>query len=188
MAEGKDDKKSRQSAQEQVEQTTRRAAQTAAEVGGRVAALSVEVVKRSNEGAEHVWETSRQVARQLTDQAADQIRRVFGFSGDDAQKALADTSRSLSAVLESTNAIASASEEFSRQWLDTVRKTFDQTISRSEALSRCRTPHEVLGVQADLARENLDTVLHGSRRLAEISARVAQEATNKMSERIRSAA
>jgi phasin family protein len=184
MAEGKNEKKSSQSAQEQVEQTTRRAAQTAAEVGARVA----EVVKQSNASAEHVWETSRLVARQLTDQAADQIRRVFGLSGDDAQKALADTSRNLSAVLESSNAIASASEEFSRQWLETVRNTFDQTISRSEALSRCRTPHEFLGMQADLARENLDTVLHGSRRLAEISARVAQEASNKMSERIRSAA
>ena len=98
---------------------------------------------------------------------------------------MVDTSRNLSAVLESTNAIASASEEFSRQWLETVRKTFDETISRSEALVRCRTPHEFFGMQADLARENLNTILQGSRRLAEISARAAQDATNKMSERIR---
>ncbi len=188
MAEGKDEKKSSQTAQQQVEQTTRRAAQTAAEVGGRVAAIGVEVVKRSNESAEHVWEASRQMARQLTDEAADQFGRVFGLSGDDAQKALADTSRNLSAVFESTNVIASASEEFSRQWLDTLRKTFDETISRSEALVRCRTPQEFFGMQADLARENFTTVLHGSRRLAEISARAAQEATNKISDRIRQVA
>jgi hypothetical protein len=43
-------------------------------------------------------------------------------------------------------------------------------------------------MQAELARENLNTVLHGSRRLAEISARVAQEASNKMSDHIRSVA
>jgi hypothetical protein len=43
-------------------------------------------------------------------------------------------------------------------------------------------------MQAELTRENLNTVLHGTRQLAEISARVAQEATNKMSDRIRQAA
>ena len=187
MAEGKVEKKLVQSAQ-QVEQSTKRAAQTAAEVGGRVAAMGVEVVKRSNENAEHLWEASTQMATQLTHQAADQFGRVFGLSGDDAQTAMADTSRNLSAVLESTSAIASASEEFSRQWLETVRKTFDETISRSEALVRCRTPHEFFGMQADLARENLNTILQGSRRLAEISARAAQEATSKMSDRIRQVA
>jgi len=43
-------------------------------------------------------------------------------------------------------------------------------------------------MQADLARENLNTILHGSRRLVEISARAAQEATIKMSDRIRQVA
>jgi phasin family protein len=183
-AEGKEDRKPTQSAQ-QAEQTTRRAAQSAADVGGRVAAIGVEVVKRSNESAQHVWEASTQMATQLSHQATDQFGRVFGFAGDDAQSVLEDSSRNLGAVLESTKAIASASEELSREWLETVRKTFEETISRSEAFVRCRTPQEFFGMQTDLARENLNTVLHGSRRLAEISARVTQEAANKMSERIR---
>jgi phasin family protein len=187
MAEGRDEKRSTQSAQ-QAEQATKRVAQTAADVSGRVAAIGVEVVNRGNESAQHLWEASADVATQLSKQASDQFGRVFGLSGDEAQKALEDTSRNLSAVLESSSAIASASEEFSRQWLETVRKTLEQTISRSEALIRCRSPHEFFGLQAELARENLDTVLHGSRRLAEISTRVAQEATNKMSDRMRQAA
>jgi phasin family protein len=187
MAEGRDEKKSTQSAQ-QAEQATKRVAETAADVSGRVAAIGVKVVKRGNESAQHLWEASTNMATQLSQQASDQYGRVFGVSGDEAQKTLEDTSRNLSAVLESTKAIASASEEFSRQWLETLRKTFDQTISRSEALSRCRTPHEFFGMQAELTRENLNTVLHGTRQLAEISARVAQEATNKMSDRIRQAA
>jgi phasin family protein len=187
MAEGKDEKKSVQTAQ-QAEQTARRVAQSAGDVSGRAAAIGIEVVKQSNENAQHLWDASTQMATQLTHQATDQFGRVFGLSGDDAQNVLADTSKNLGAVLESTSVITSASEEFSRQWLETVRKTFDETISRSEALVRCRTPHEFFGVQADLARENLNTILHGSRRLAEISARAAQEATNKMSERIRQSA
>jgi phasin family protein len=96
--------------------------------------------------------------------------------------------QNLGAVLESTNAIASASEEFSREWMDTTRKVFEQTISRSENLAQCRTPQDFFAAQVELARESFSTLLHGTRRLSEISARTAQEATNKMSDRIRQAA
>jgi phasin family protein len=185
--EGKEEKRSNQSA-DQAQQNARRTAQTAADVSGRVTALGLEVVKRSNENAQHVWEASTQMAAQLTQQAANQFGRVLGFSGDDAQKLLQNSSKNLSAVLESTNAIASASEEFSREWMDTTRKVFEQTISRSESLAQCRTPQDYFATQVELARENFNTLLHGTRRLSEISARTAQEATNKMSDRIRQAA
>jgi phasin family protein len=185
--EGKEDKKASQSAQ-QAEQTTRRVAETAADVSGRVAAIGLEVVKRSNENAQHLWEASTQMATQLSQHATDQFGRVLGVSGDDAQNVLQDSSRNLSALLESTKAMASASEEFSREWMETTRKLFEQTIGRSETLVRCRTPHDLFAKQVELARENLNTVLHGTRRLSEISARTAQEATTKMSDRIRQVA
>src|SRR3954452_21345899 len=65
--EGKQEKSSNQTAQ-QAGQTTRRAAQTAADVSGRAAAIGIEVVKRSNETAQHFWEASAQMATQLTHQ------------------------------------------------------------------------------------------------------------------------
>jgi phasin family protein len=185
--EHKDDKRSSQSAQ-QAEQTSKRVADTAADVSGRAAAVSFEIVKRSNESAQQIWEASTQMVTELTHQATDKFGRAFGLSGEDAPDVVADTSKNLGAVLESTKAIAAASEEFSRQWIETTRKLFETAISRSEKLARCRTPHEFFGIQAELARDNLDTALHGTRRLSEISARAAQEATNKMSDRIRQVA
>lgn len=185
--EGKDEKRSSQSAQE-AEQAKRRVAQTAADVSGRATALGFEVVTRSNENAQHMWEVSTQMAAQLTEEMSNQFGRVLGFSGDDAQNVLRDSSRNLDAVFESTNAIANASKEFSHEWIETTRKLFEQTISRSETLARCRTPQDFFGTQVELARENLNTVLHGTRRLSEISARVAQDATNKMSDRMRQVA
>ena len=149
MAEGRDEKKSTQSAQ-QAEQATKRVAETAADVSGRVAAIGVEVVKRGNESAQHLWEASTNMATQLSQQASDQYGRVFGVSGDEAQKTLEDTSRNLSAVLEFTKAIASASEEFSRQWLETLRSpstrlSADLKLSVAAALRTsflaCRPTH-----------------------------------------------
>jgi phasin family protein len=192
--EGKEDKRSSQSAHQaeqttrqaaqQAEQTTKQAAQTAADVSGRAAAIGMEIVKRNNESAQQLWEASTEMFTQLTHRATDQFGRAFGLS-DDAQNVLADTSKNLGAVLDSTNAITSASQEFSRQWIETARKMFETTINRSETLARCRTPQEFFGMQAELARDNLNTVLQGTRRLSEISARAAEEATNKMSGRLR---
>lgn len=182
--EGKEEKRSSQSAQE----ATRRVAQSAADVSGRATVLGFEAVKRSNENAQHLWEASTKMATQFSQQATDQFGRLLGLSGDDAQNILQDSSKNLGAVIESTTAIASASEEFSREWIETTRKLFEQTMNRSESLVRCRTPQDFFATQIDLARENLNTVLHGTRRLSEISARAAQEATNKMSDRIRQAA
>jgi small-conductance mechanosensitive channel len=160
--EGKEDKRSSQFAQ-QAEQTTRQAAQTAADVSGRAAAIGVEIVKRNNENAQQLWEASTQMATELTHRATDQFGRAFGLSGDEAQNVLADTSKNLAAVLDSTNAITSASQEFSRQWIETTQKILETTISRCETLARCHTPQEFFGMQGELARDNLNTALHGTR-------------------------
>jgi hypothetical protein len=115
--EGKEEKRPNQSAQ-QAEQTARQAAQTAADVSGRAAAMGMEIVKRNNASAQQLWEASTQMATELTHRATDQFGRAFGLSGDDAQNVLADTSKNLGAVADFTNAITSASQEFSRQWID----------------------------------------------------------------------
>ncbi len=193
--EGREEKRSSQSAQhveqtarqaaQQAEQTARQAAETGADVSKRAAAVGIEIVKRSNENAQQLWEASTQMVTELSRRSTDQFGRAFGLSGEDAQNVLADTSRNFGAVLDSTNAITAASQEFSRQWIETTRKMFETTMNRSETLARCRTPQEFFEMQAELARDNLNTVLHGTRRLSEISARAAQEATNRMSDRLR---
>ncbi len=175
-----------QSAQ-QTEQTATYVVQTAADVSGRAARLGIEVLKRNNEAAQHLWQASTQIANQLTQRATDHLGRAFGISGEDAQNVLEDSSRNLDAVLESAHAMASAAEEFSCQWIETTQKVLEEAIGRSDTLARCRTPQEFFGMQAELARDNLHTVLHGTRRLSEISARAAQDATNKLSERIQAA-
>ena len=84
--------------------------------------------------------------------------------------------------------IASVWQESSTQWLETVRKIMEGTVSRSETLVGCRNPQELFALQVEIARESLNTILHGTRRLSEISARAAQDATAKLSDRIRQVA
>ncbi len=187
MAEGKDEKNSSQAAKQQVEQTTRRAAQSAAEVGGRVAAIGVEVVKRSNESAEHVWEASRQIARQLDQTATSMQNRG---------KVLASQIR-----LHPKELVRSAAANESFRSTDGLIECFPQCVqpltrkllrSRGDHISRFKYRTEISGRVC----ERLLGVISGkTKNMAELvrslirnSARAAQEATNKISDRIRQVA
>jgi hypothetical protein len=54
-------------------------------------------------------------------------------------------------------------------------------------LWRCRTPQDIAAVQSDLLRETVGSVLQSSRKVADMSLKVADEATKHM-ERVRPAA
>ncbi len=181
----------RQEKMNQTAQQTQRSAsevtiKAAADVSARAARIGIELVKRNNETAKQLWSTLTHLMTRLTQQSGDQFGRMI--SGDDAADVLEKSSRHLDALFEFTKVMAAASQDFSRQWTDTVRKDLEAGISRSANLARCRTPQELFGAEAELARESFNTILEGTRRASEISARAAQEANSKMSDRIREAA
>lgn len=180
-----------QSAQENtrsMSEATSRMARTAADVSERTSKIGLEVVKRSGEAAQQVWEASTQTATRLTERSANQFGRVLGLSGEDAQKTLQDSSQHFEALMQSTNIVASASQEISREWFEMARRIMEGTIDRSEALARCRTPHDMFAMQIELARDNFKTLLQGTGRLSELSARAAQEAITKISEPVQKSA
>ena len=163
-------------------EATSRMDRTAADVSERTSKIGLEAVKRSGEAAQQVWEASTQAATRLTERSADQFGRVLGFSGDDAQKALQNSSQHFEALMQSTNIVASASQDISREWFEMTRRIMEGTIDRSEALARCRTPQDMFAMQIELARDNFKTLLQGTGRLSELSARAARDAVTKISE------
>jgi phasin family protein len=180
-----------QSAQESgrvISDATSRIARSAAEVSERASQIGLEVVKQNNETAHHVWEASTDMATRLAERSANQFGRVFGLSGEEAGEAVESASSHLGAIAQSATVIASAYQEIAREWFEMARRIMQGTVDRSESLAHCRTPQDLFAVQTELARENAKIFLHGTKRLSELSARAAQEATSKISEGPRQAA
>ena len=161
-----------------------RMAKSAADVSERAARIGLEVVQRNNEAAQQVWDASAEMASRITHESANQLGRIFGLSGDDAQKTLQDTVKNIDVLRESNGVVLSASKDLTREWLNTARTVMERSISHSNSFVRCRTPQDFFELQTRLMRENLNAVLNGTRRMAEISARAAQEATAKIPDRI----
>jgi hypothetical protein len=165
-----------------ISDATNRIARNAAEVSERASQIGLEVVKQNNETAQQLWEASTDMATRMAERSANQFGRVFGLSGNEPREAVETASHHLGAIAQSTNVIASAYQEISREWLEMARKIMQGTMDRTESLSTCRSPQDVFAIQAELFRENLKVFLHGTKRLSDLSARAAQEATNKITE------
>ncbi len=55
----------------------------------------------------------------------------------------------------------------------------DRGFDRIEALRRCRTPHDLIALQSELMRDNMETFLGCVRKAGEHSARLAAQAKSQ---------
>jgi phasin family protein len=73
-------------------------------------------------------------------------------------------------------------QNISTEWFGFVRKQVEQNVGTLDALMRCRTPQEFMAVQSDLVRGSLNDLIQSTRKIAEVSVRMTDEATRKMAE------
>jgi phasin family protein len=165
-----------------------RMAGSAADISQRAAQTGVYMLDRNKEAAQQLWQHSTELFAHLARQSTDQIGRVFGISGDNAEQGARRTSRSVDALMQSGEVITTASGELAREWFDTMRRMADATFARSETLASCRTPNDLFAAQLEIMRDSVEAALHGTKRISEISAQAATEATQKMSDAARRAA
>ena len=202
MAEARPDEKQAESRREKAAQQTSatrdnirsmgdvgsQIAGSAADIGQRAAQTGVEMLDRNKEAAQQLWEHSTELASHFARQWTDQLGRVLGLSGDNAESVAKRASRSFDALVQSGDVMSSASREVSREWFGTARRMVDATVGRSDTVASCRTPNDLWAMQLEIMRDGVETALQGARRVSEISAHAATEATQKMSEATRRAA
>ena len=56
-----------------------------------------------------------------------------------------------------------------------VRHQVEKNMDHMNELWACRTPHDLAAIQSDMVRESVETALESSRRIAEMSLKMAEE-------------
>lgn len=161
---------------------TDRIVQTSAEVSKRVARAGADIVQRNAETVQQALQSTAEFAAQLTGRSADQFGRVLGLSSEEAQKAALRSSETLDIVVRSSTAFAEAAQNLSREWASFTHDRLEQNFNRFEKLLHSRTPQDFALVQSELLRDNLESVLHYTRRITETSVQLGQEAGKQVSE------
>ena len=76
-------------------------------------------------------------------------------------------------------------QDIAQAWVNYARQVMDRTSAATEALLKCRSFNDMLGVQAELMRGHLQALLDQSCKLAEITNRMAARSIEAIGEAAR---
>ena len=158
---------------------TARAGQVAAEVGEEVARASANLLKQNVETIQNTWRSGLESATSVMGRSTEQIGRTLGVSGEVAQQATEATERSArnaQTLLYTSTAAARVMGDVSQEYFQMVRHQLEKNMDHMRELWTCRTPQDFAAIQTDMMRETVETALESSRRIADMSRKMADEA------------
>ena len=66
--------------------------------------------------------------------------------------------------------------DVSQEYFQMVRHQLEKSMDHMRELWTCRTPQDFAAIQTDMMRETVETALESSRRIADLSRKMADEA------------
>ena len=195
MADPRQEDKSTQNIEDKARRTAEQATRTgqaAAETGDEVARAGAHLLQQNAETLQNAWRSGLDMATAVMGRSTDELRRTLGFSENEAlqaeaQQATERSARNTETILYTSTAATRLMSGMSQEYFEFVRHQIESNMDRMNELWRCRTPQDVAAVQSDLLRESVGSVLESSRRMADMSLKLADDAAKHM-ERSRRAA
>jgi hypothetical protein len=170
-----------------IDETKRAEAKSAREQGEAVQRVTEDVadtVRAGVEGAQTMVRTMQEAVQNSFGAVSDMARRstaqplpLFNSSGGDARDLAGQASEHLRAVAQSSTALARGVQDVSREVFELSQKRLQTNLDGLNQLARCRSLADLVAAQSSLFRENLEQTLNNSRRLAEMTLQVVDEAT-----------
>jgi phasin family protein len=154
---------------------TSRAGQAAAEATKEVARASATLLKQNVETLQNVWRFGLEAATSVMGRSTEQFGRTLGFSGEGVEEATERSTRNAQTLLHTGTAAAKTMDGVSREYFQMVQHQIEKNMDRMNQLWTCRTPQDFAAVQTDMMRETVETALESSRKIADMSVKMAEE-------------
>ena len=152
----------------------------AAKVGETTARAGADVARQSTETAHEALRVGLNTAAQNFQRLTDQVTQVLGFAGPQAEELARRSSENLQAVTQASTILVKGAQDVSREWFGLAQERLTRTIDDLNRLARSRSVHDFVAVQSDLVRDSLQQAIETNRRVAELSARVAEDAARRI--------
>jgi len=157
---------------EQIERAAE-AGKKAAEEARRAGA---DMVRRAGEATRSNLESGLNSTVQTFKQVTDQFTQVLGFAGPQTDELARRSAQNIEAVSQASTVLTNGAHEISREWFDVMRERLAKNIEDMNRLASCRSVQDLIAVQSQIVRDRLGHTVDSSRRIAEVSIRVADEA------------
>jgi hypothetical protein len=170
----------REAARKSSEQAER-IGQSAAEMNSQATRTGADILARHVETTQQVLQSGAEMAAKLTQHSAQQFGRSLGLAEDSGQTSQA-YARNLSAILQSAAVLAEMTQGITRELVDLGRTHLEQNLDRFERMLHSRGPQDLLAVQSEMVRNNLEGLLGCSRRVAEQSMRTTEDIARRFND------
>lgn len=171
----------RRTSERTVEQTARMG-QTAAEAGQEMARAGANLLQQNAETLQNAWRFGIDMTTAVMGRSSDQLSRSLGLTGNEAQQATERSARNAATIIHSTTAVTKGMTGMSREYFEFVRHQIEKSMERMSELWRCRTPQDMAAVQTEFVRDTVESALESSRRMADMSLKVADDATKQITQ------
>lgn len=162
-------------ARDQIE-TAQQAAESAVNVVLAVPQAARQVAQTTQGTIEAGLGTMRDLAQRSTGQVIEALTQ----SRETTHRAVEQSSHALAAVTGASAVLTRGLQDLSREWLSLAQERTYRNVERLTAFSRCRSIPDIVAVQSEFVRDSLQQTIEGTRRIAEMSTRVAYEANQKL--------
>jgi hypothetical protein len=152
--------------------------QQAAEAVVTTAWVAPKAAEQTARSTQEVVRSAVSTASEVAQHTSDQFTQVLGAARERSQALTERASQRLRAVTQTGTALARGLQDASDGYLDMVQARLQTNLEGMDALTRCRSPMEFMAAQGSLFRSHMELTLANSRRVAEISARLAGQATH----------
>jgi phasin family protein len=152
----------------------------ATESGKKVAdeaiGASTTIARRAAETAQQASETGLNRAMHSFQQVTDQFTQMFAVAGPQAEELARRASRNIEAVSQASTVLTKGAQELSREWFDLMRDQLAKQLDAMNRIAGSRSLQDLVTVQSEIVRDGLRETVNTSRRIAEVSIRIAEEA------------
>ena len=163
-------------AADEAARTARTVTDEAARVGEQTARAGADMARRTTEAARDAAQSGLNTASETFQRISDQVTKVLGFNGPQAEELARRSSQNLQAVSQASSVLAHGAQEVSREVIQLVQDRLQKNLEAVSRLAGTRSVQDFVAVQSDLARDGLQQVIDTNKRIAELSVRVAEEA------------
>jgi hypothetical protein len=149
-------------------------------VGEHAARAGADVFQRSAETTQEAMRSGVSGASGIAQRLADQFTSALIPADGRSEELARRSSQNMEAVAQASTVIARGVQDVSREWFGLAQDRLQKNVEGFNALTRCRSVQDLIAVHSDLMRETLEQAIDTSRRVAELSVRVADEAARRM--------
>ena len=158
---------------------TRRMTARAADASASTAGAATDLMRGQFETVQRAWEVAAEAARNIAARPIDQLSHASGLVGKNGNPGMQQSLRNVETVMESGTVIASAIHNISREVVELTSNRLQQNMNIIDALAKCRSPEEFVRTQSEFVRKQIGDYVESTRRIAEISLDMADEAADR---------